>query len=156
MMDPSPRDPIYSKITSNVLYSLKGSLVTSASLFVMNLILARALPPLDLSFIFIVMSVIGILAAIAELGIPQAATVKLSERISKGISFQGVGDISSIIFSSFSIGMIVAILFVLGLFFISDFIPFSQASKDIADALKISSLLIFFSSFVKISQGVFN
>jgi O-antigen/teichoic acid export membrane protein len=155
-MDPSPRDPIYSKITSNVLYSLKGSLVTSASLFVMNLILARALPPLDLSFIFIVMSVIGILAAIAELGIPQAATVKLSERISKGISFQGVGDISSIIFSSFSIGMIVAILFVLGLFFISDFIPFSQASKDIAGALKISSLLIFFSSFVKISQGVFN
>ena len=156
MMPPPHREPIYSNMTANALYLLKGSLVTSGSLFVMNLILARAFTPLDLSWIFIVMSVTGISMVIAEVGIPQAVTVKLSERISKGISYQGVGDISSVVISSFSSGMIMAIIFALGLFFISDLIPFSQGSNVIAGALKISSLWVLFSSFLKISQGVFN
>lgn len=155
-MTPSfPAEPIYSKITLNVLYSLKGSVVTSGSLFLMNLILARTFSPLDLSLIFIVMSVTGIAMVIAEVGIPQAITVKLSERVSKEMSYRGP-DVPSLILSSYLLGILISILFVLGQYFISDLIIFPNSDSTIVTALKISSLWILFSSFLKISQGVFS
>lgn len=156
MMDSSPRDPIYNRLTSNALYSLKGSLVTSGTLFVINLVLARTFPPLDLGFIFVVMSITGIFMVIAEVGIPQAVTIKLSERISKGVSYQGVGNIRSIIISSFSLGLTIAILLTLGLVILSGLFPFGQENNFVSDALKISSLWILFSSILKLSQGVFS
>jgi O-antigen/teichoic acid export membrane protein len=156
MMDASPQAPIYSRITSNALYSLKGNLMTSGSLFVMNLVLARTFSPLDLSLIFIVMSVTGISMALAELGIPQAITVKLSERISKGVLYQGVENIRSIIISSFSLGLTIAFLFALGLMTISGLFPFGQENNLVSGALKISSWWILFSSILKLSQGVFS
>ena len=156
MMALSLNEPIYRMITSNTLYSLKGSLITSGSLFAMNLILARTFTPLDIGLIFIVISITGIFMVIAELGIPQAVTIKLSERISREASYRGPGDVSSIIFSSYILGIIITILFVLGLFFISDFIPLIISNIDVQGALKISSLWILMSIVLKISQGVFN
>jgi O-antigen/teichoic acid export membrane protein len=155
-MSQSPNETIYKRITSNTLYSLKGSFVTSGSLFAMNLILARIFTPLDVSLIFIVISLTGIFMIVTEIGIPQAVTVRLSERISKGVSYRGRGDISSIILSSYTLGIIVAIIFTSGLFFISDFITSTLSNMDIASAVKISSLWILISSVLKISQGVFN
>ncbi len=102
VMHDSLDQSVYRKITSNTLYAFKGSLVTNGALFIVNLILSRLLPPLDLSLIFIVTSITGIFMIVSEMGIPQAVTVNLSERISKGPSFRNGFDIPSIIFSSYT------------------------------------------------------
>jgi O-antigen/teichoic acid export membrane protein len=107
-------------------------------------------------FVFIVISVTGTFMAITELGIPQAVTVRLSERISRGVPYRGSGDVSSIILSSYTVGIMIAFAFMLGLFLISKFISFSVFNIDIASALKLSSFWILISTILKISQGVFN
>ena len=147
---------IYRKITSNTVYSLKGSIVTNGSLFIMNLILSRLFPPLDLSLIFIVISITGIFMAISEMGIPQAVTINLSERISKSPSSGGGSDINSIIISSYMLGAMIGIILMLFLFLSSNFISSKVSSINIASALKMSSIWILASILLKISQGVFN
>jgi len=147
---------VYRKITSNTLYSLKGSIVTSGCLFIINLILSRLFPPLDLSLIFIVISITGIFMVASEMGIPQAITINLSERISKGASSRGVLEINSIIISSYTLGALIGVILMLLLFFNSNLISSKVSNVDIACALKISSIWILTSILLKISLGVFN
>lgn len=146
----------YRKITSNTLYSLQGSIVISGCLFMTNLILSRLFPPSELSLVFIVISIAGIFMATSEMGIPQAVTIKLSERISKGRSSGGGSDINSIIISSYTLGGIIGVILMLFLFLNSNFISSKISNVNIASALKVSSIWILASIVLKISQGVFN
>lgn len=147
---------IYQKITSNMVYSLKGSIVISGCLFLANLILSRLFPPLELSLVFIVISITGIFMTISEMGVPQALTINLSERISKGPSSMGRSEINSMIVSSYTLGAMIGIVLTVVLFLSSNFISFKVSNIDITSALKMSSIWILASILLKVSQGVFN
>lgn len=156
-MDSREARILHDRAAKNTFYSLLGSLLTNGSLFLANLCLARAYSPADLGALFLVMSITGVFMVLAELGIPQAVTIRLSESVGQERSAdRPERGVNSILGSSYAVGLTAGVILTVLLAALSPFFSPHLSRADLGSALVISSLWVSTSMLLKICHAVFN